>query len=152
MGPGQADGGQGGASQEVETGSEEWGVSWIAGLFIGGQGVQGVWAGEQFPSTVISQREEQGAFSLGGVPHPPSSDVLGLGFVPCLCILPPRVPSVLRVITENPVPHPLKLQAVKRLEPLRILFVAPLSRKLPLCSLIFSLFLQSLPIPSLCPR
>lgn len=31
---------------------------------LGRQGVQGVWAGEQFPSTVISQRGgEQGALS-----------------------------------------------------------------------------------------
>lgn len=67
-------------------------------------------------------------------------DVLGLGFVPCLFILPPRVPSVLRAITENSDPHPFKLQAVKRLGPLRKLCVAPLSRKLLFCSLIFSLF------------
>ena len=71
----------------------------------------------------------------------------------CLLILPSRVPSVLRVITENSVPHPFKFQAVKRLKPLGEDYSAsPLSRKLVFCSLIFfSPVLKSLSIPSLCP-
>lgn len=69
-----------------------------------------------------SPREEE---RLGGAVPAPSPNVLGLVSVPCLFILPPRVPSVLRIITENSVPHLFTFQAVKRLEPLRKLFCSP---------------------------
>lgn len=122
-----------------------------------------------FPVRELGSEEGAGSFPLprltsqgrvrrmclawaGGGHHVPLPDVLELVFILCLLILPPRVPSVLRVITENSVPHPFKFQAVKRLKPLRDYSAAPLSRKLVLCSLIFfSPVLKSLSIPSLCP-
>lgn len=73
-------------------------------------------AAEPFPSTVIPQGRGEAT---------PSPNVLGLVSVPCVFILPPRVPSILRIITENSVPHPFTFQAVKRLEPLRKLFCSP---------------------------
>lgn len=80
----------------------------------------GASAGQQSPPlSSPGEEERQGESSrLGGAAPPSFSHVVGLVSVPCLFILLPRVPSVLRVVTENSVPHPFKFQAVKRHEPL----------------------------------
>lgn len=77
----------------------------------------GAWGQEQSSLPLGFQRREERELGRAGGTVPPSflPLVFGISFCP-LFILPPRVLTVLGVITENSVPHPFKFQAVKRLQ------------------------------------
>lgn len=103
----QADGG--GASPEVgPVGSEEcvqdwWSVRFWRGWALGAGGIQSPRLLSHPPALPLPGKRRGWESCLGweAQGHTPSSDVLGSVSVPCLFILPPRVPSV---------PHPLSFK------------------------------------------
>lgn len=101
-------------------------------------------------TVVPGKRQGQGVVQGGQELLPSFHQCFRISLCPLFTLL-LRVPAVLRVITENFIPHPFTFQAAKRLQPPRENdSTAPLSRKLVCGTSCFS-FLKSLPIPSLCP-
>lgn len=80
-----------------------WGPAWVHGQLF-----HLLWLSEE--------RQGQGVYKVDRMLSPASLKCFGISPCPLFTLL-LRVPTVLRVITENSTPHPFKFQAAKRLQP-----------------------------------